>query len=447
MARRKKQSSALSLLADAYLALLMTVMVFACTGQGYLTLQNDKWTVFLFLTGGYVGLSILLWLEEVLTGLRAPSELKEAVRSASWVHRLMAVYLIWTLLSALLSPYGSAAWRGATRNEGALTIALYVLSFSLLSRFSRPKGWMLWALGVTVTLQSAICLLQLYGGNPLGLYPEGLSYFDAGKAYSGAFLGTVGNVDFLGSYYCLALPMLWAAVVRLKSSRRFLLLIPFALGFCVIVKMQVLSCFAGVLIGGAAALPFVLPAKEKTRRALGIGILALGAAAVLLLWFADFGDGAAHSLHLMLHGQIPGSVDSGRLYIWREVLLRARERLLFGFGPDTLSLAKIAPFERYDPDLNLLIQGGIDAAHNEYLNILFHQGIPALAAYLGALALALVSAWKQSRSSAAAAILTAAFLGYAVQAFFNISVCYVASLYWAVLGLLAGCGMIQAKGK
>ena len=437
MAQRKKRPSALTVLADAYLLLLMTLMVFAFSGKGYVSLQNDKWSVFLPLVGGYVALSILIWAEETIIGLRAPSELMEAMRSASWVHRLMAAYLVWTLLSALLSPYGAAVWLGATRNEGVLTIALYVFSFFLLSRFGRPKPWMLWVLGVTVTLQSVICLLQLRGGNPLGLYPEGVNYFDAGKLYSGAFLGTVGNVDFLGSYYCIVVPILLASLLRLRSPLRFALLLPLALSALVIVRMQVLSCIVGLGAGCVLALPVMLPigAKAKTRAALAI--LGAGALGLLLLFAVDLG-GPAGTIHRILHGDVPRSVDSGRLYIWREVLERAAKRPLFGYGPDTLSMAGIEPFRRYDPEQQKTLLGYIDAAHNEYLNIFFHQGIPALAAYLGALVAAAAAWWKRSTENGVAAILGAAALCYSVQAFFNISVFFVASLFWAVLALLVG---------
>ena len=76
----------------------------------------------------------------------------------------------------------------------------------------------------------------------------------------------------------------------------------------------------------------------------------------------------------------------------------------------------------------------IDVAHNEYLNILFHQGLPALGCYLAMLAM-LGWRWLHTRS-AAAAILGAGVLCYAVQALFGFSMCPSAPFFWAVLGLL-----------
>lgn len=76
---------------------------------------------------------------------------------------------------------------------------------------------------------SLCCLLslwQLAGGNPLGLYPNGLSYSDAGTAYSGAYLGTIGNTDLLAAVMCVAVPAFFYGAWKL---RRHWLLVPLAL--------------------------------------------------------------------------------------------------------------------------------------------------------------------------------------------------------------------------
>lgn len=425
-------------LSDCYLLLLMTVLVFAFSSGGYLNLMDAKWTVFLILSGGYVGLCLLLLLEETLVGQRRFSALPTAVRQSTWPRRLMAAFLVLTCLSALLSPYAKTAWLGGTRREGALAFGLYVCSFLLLSRFGRPKRWMAHVLAVTVALQAVLCILQLHGANPLSLYPQGVNYFDANKAYSGAYLGTIGNVDFLGAYFCLTLPILWVSLLRMKSPWRFAYLIPLALGVYVAARMWVLSCVVGLVLGGALSLPVVLPAERKTRRIVAICLLAAAVVAVLTVYLVDFG-GPLHAVHALLHGDVAGEIDSGRLYIWREVLRRVPERLLFGAGPDTLSLAEIAPFERYDDELGMMLYGKIDSAHCEYLNILYHQGVFALAAYLGGLLAALWTWVRAARKNSAAAILGTAALCYAIQAAFNISMYFTASLFWCALGLLDGC--------
>lgn len=76
-------------------------------------------------------------------------------------------------------------------------------------------------------------LWQLAGGNPLGLYPKGLAYSDAGTAYSGAYLGTIGNTDLLAAVMCVAVPAFFYGAWKL---RRCWLLVPLTL--CVTVSCQ-----------------------------------------------------------------------------------------------------------------------------------------------------------------------------------------------------------------
>ena len=86
---------------------------------------------------------------------------------------------------------------------------------------------------------SLCCLLalwQLAGGNPLGLYPKGLAYSDAGIAYSGAYLGTIGNTDLLAAVMCVAVPAFFYGAWKL---RRCWLLVPLTLCVTVSVRMNV----------------------------------------------------------------------------------------------------------------------------------------------------------------------------------------------------------------
>ncbi len=430
--------SAQEYLTDIYFALLMTALVFTVSEAGYMELSNAKWPVFLFLSAGYTGAVILLHLVELLRGECSVSRILNAVNNSSWMQRFLVLFLLFTLTSAALSQYPTEAWLGGSRKEGALTIGLYILSCLLISMHGRPKAWMVHLLAITVTAQCVICILQLRGGNPLHLYTAGMNYFDANQSYSGVYLGTIGNADFLGAYFCLVLPILWVSLMRMKTRWRFAYLIPLLLGLYVAARMWVLSCVVGVAVGFVIALPIVFPAEKKTRRQIALALMLAAFLALLAICLFDFG-GPFHALHALLHGQLPREIDSGRVYIWREVLRRVPEHLLFGTGPDTLSMAGIEPFRRFDEELGVMLQAGIDTAHCEYLNVLYHQGLLALMANLAALSAALWMWLRSARERPASAILGAAVLAYVIQAGFNISVFIPASLFWAVLGLLDGC--------
>ncbi len=96
--------------------------------------------------------------------------------------------------------------------------------------------------------------------------------------------------------------------------------------------------------------------------------------------------------------------------------------------------ASLPPFERFDAMRGVTIVAQIDVAHNEFLNILFHQGILALLAYFGAL-LSIAVRCLRSRSKRAAALGTAA-LCWCVQSLFGFSMFVTTPLFFFVLALL-----------
>lgn len=421
-----------------YAALMLTVFLFYFDGQGYQGISQAKFQMFLLLTGLYLAAMLFLLMDQLFTGQLKGCTPLALWKRTGWSQRLMAVYLALTWLSALCSPWLPATILGASRYEGALSITLYCLIFLLASACGEADRRLLAVLGASVTLFCVLCLVQLAGFNPFGLYPEGYGYADAGRAYSGAYLGTIGNVDLTAAFLSPAFPMLLYALIRLSGRSRWALLVPVILSGLVLVRMSVLAGLVGAGAGCLLSLPAAGARRPELRRKLAFavgGVLLAGLAAV---FFVDLGGELPHQLHLLLHGQADPSFGSGRLHIWGEVLSRVPEHPLLGAGPDTMLYAGIPPFTRYDPDLGYTITARIDAAHNEYLNILYHQGIPALAAYLGAL-VTLAAGWlRASPEDDGAAVLGAGVLGCCAQAFFGISSPLTTPLFFLVLGLLAG---------
>jgi O-antigen ligase len=226
--------------------------------------------------------------------------------------------------------------------------------------------------------------------------------------------------------------------MRLNGRGRFLLLIPLALSLFVLVKMSVMAGFTGVIGGGVLSLPVVLPVDKTKRKCLAFGVLALVIVSVCVLFLVDIGSGALHEAHEILHGNWSEEFGSGRIHIWKAVLEQIPSHFILGAGPDTMLNAELEAFTRYDEAAGAMFVAQIDTAHNEYLNILYHQGILALIAYL-ALLVSLAKAWIQrSEADGVAAMLGCGALCYCVQAFFGISTCMTAPFFWITLGLLDG---------
>ena len=390
---------------ETFLLLMVTLFPLFPGFKGYTQISEAKFVLFCVLCGGYAAVMLLLGLEGLLLGVVKPRSPLNMLKSSTWPQRLVLLYVLLSWVSALASPYFPQTVLGVSRWEGALTITLYGLCFLLVSV------------------------------NPLGLYPAGLSWFDAGTRYTGEYLGTIGNTDLLAAFLCLVIPVFWVALLRLRDRRRFLLLLPLALALFVLLRMRVLAGFVGVFLGGLIALPAVLPASKRTRRLLALGLALLLLLGLAALFFLDPGAGLLHELHELLRGHWDPAFGSGRLHIWSEVLRRVPERLLLGAGPDTMLLAELEPFTRLDEATGRTLVARIDVAHNEYLNVLYHQGLPALLCYLALLALLARCRLREARERPLAAMLGSAALCYALQAFFGFSTCIVSPLFWLALAL------------
>ena len=423
---------------EGWLLLMLTVFPLFCGFEGYSRISEAKFALFCILCGGYAGLMLLLGLEGLLIGAVKPVSPLALLKKSSWPQRFVLLYMAFTWVSALASPFFPDTVVGMSRYEGALSLTLYGLCFLLLSVWGKARARLLAALGGSVTLLCILCFLQLLGLNPLSLYPAGLNYYDAGVKYVGEYLGTIGNTDLLAAFFCLVIPVFWIALLRLRDRRRFLLLIPLALSLTVLLWMRVLAGLLGVFLGGLLCLPAVLPAGKRLRRGLAAAVLALLLLALAAFYFADAGAGLAHELHELLHGRGDPAFGSGRLFIWRQVWERLPARLLFGAGPDTMLAAGLAPFQRVDAATGRTVVAQIDAAHNEYLNVLFHQGLFALLSYLGLLLSLARRRLREARERPLSAMLGGAALCCCVQAFFGISTPITAPLFWLALALPEG---------
>ena len=246
MKQKKSKESVFTKLSYVFIVLMLTVFLFWFNSSGYGGITEAKLTVFNIICGGYVILMLILIPASLATEVISKQELKAYIRESTWVQRLLLIFLLLTVVSALISPYRSETWVGASRYEGVRTIAIYVLTAVFMSSFVKVKPWMAYLLGASVLCFSVISIIQLYGGNPFGLYPGDLSYFGAGVDYSGAYLGTIGNTDLVAGFLCVAITLLWVAVVRMKGKWRFALLIPPAAALFVLLKMswQVSSAYS-----------------------------------------------------------------------------------------------------------------------------------------------------------------------------------------------------------
>ena len=435
----KKQKAArkspYTLVTGGYLLLMATIFPLWFHKGGLTDISKAKANFFLILSAVYLFSLLFLFLGDLLHGKIRFSSVISAVRRFSWPQRFILFYLLFTLLSALLSDYSSVAWLGGSRGEGALCIAAYCLVFLCVSSFYEPNPLLLFGFGASVTVFCIISILQILGFNPFGLFPE-IGAANPFLHYGASFLGTIGNIDSVATFFCIAIPIFWVALLRLSGRLRLLLTVPLLLCLYLLWKISVAAGFLGVVLGGLLSLPVVLPVGTKVKKYMAWGIALLLAGCLVGAYFLDLPQEELHELHEILHGNFKNSYGSGRVFIWRRVLENFRYHLWFGTGPDTLSLTGVGERQLFNAAGEMTRVKLYDAAHNEYLNILYHQGIFALTAYLGALVFSAVHWLKNAAKDGACALLGAAALTYCIQAFFGISQPITAPYFWCVLATL-----------
>ncbi|MBQ6431747.1 MAG: O-antigen ligase family protein [Oscillospiraceae bacterium] len=420
---------------SVYVSLIFSFYLLFFDKNGLAAISKAKAVCYETLTLGYIAAILVLLLVHGVRRRLRQAEIKADLKRMPAAVWLILAYLLFTVVSACLSDYDTV-WRGGIRREGVLTISLYCVSFLLVSRFYRPARWHLYLFAAATTAFCAICVFQMLNINVFGLYPLGENFTPAD--YVDKFIGTIGNIDFTASFLCIAIPIFWCSILRLKDKQRFLLFLPLLLCLFVLWRISVAAGFVGILIGTLLSLVVVLPCGRTTRMILLISFAALLIAALIAVYFVRFKQTELREIHNILHGKIKDSYASGRVYIWRRTLRAVPEHLWFGAGPDTMSYAAFARQETAGGILKVF-----DAAHNEYLTILYHQGVFALLAYLGALGASFVQWIRQAKEHPVAAIAGAAAACYCIQAFFGISQLITSPFFWCVFAVLTN----AANGK
>lgn len=402
-----------------YVLLMGSFFLLAVSPLGYRNIAETKTAVFYALTGLYLAAVISF-------RLRSGKRLLPGGFDAGRL--LIAAYWLWSLISALCSPWKAAAFLGGGRCDGMVTITLYCAVFCALGASAGAKRLRLWILAAAAGVYCLIAVLQFMDLNPLRLYPEGMLWSGRETAYNGAFLSFTGNADLSASVLCLLFAVFWSCAA-LPNRRLYLL--PAAVCLGVLAASGIRGGLVGALGGLILCLPAALPLRRRRRAAIYALLAILFAALLLAVYLVPVG-GTAGELRALLRGQAEDSFGSGRVYIWKNVWRLVRERPLLGGGADTLGFRGIA-FEKTLADGSVL-RRPVDCAHCEYLNILVNQGAPALLLLLAAAVRTLVRAFRSE--TAAAGVLRAAFVSCLITAAFGISMPANSAYFWIVWGLL-----------
>lgn len=263
----------LGTLTQCYLAVMCSAALLLPGLSGY---QSTGRSAFLFCAGVstlYLAALVLMGAELSLTGGGRLKNLAAPLAAIRPARICFLLYAGWGLLSALLSPY-EGVWLGTARYEGLCFLLLCVAVYWAVSSYGRWDDRFLYLLGVVVGLNALLGVLQYAGWNPLGLFPQGVNYHDAFVLYNGRFLGTLGNVDLLGGFLCLTVPIFYGRYLVTGRKRA---LLPLGAGAFLLALAQVDAGYLGLAGALFLTIPLFYSRPGLWRRGMGsAGALLLG---------------------------------------------------------------------------------------------------------------------------------------------------------------------------
>lgn len=359
--------------------------------------------------------------------------------------KIFAVLIICEVISTALSISPRTAVFGLmARNEGILMLFSYYILFycGRMIQNEKIKGLLIKGFLTVAVIHRVYGLCQ---------------YFNIAEdfvldKYEIYISGLTGNPNFMGTLLVLAYGISLALFLYGEGAEeKILCFTANIIIFVTVLFTKTMSAYLAIFIefviftvysAAKSRRPGSLP-KDKT----AFSFLVLTAVVTgVALWVINrdtgnfiFNDLAENfkRLHTMLTGgEISESFGSGRFTIWKNTLTLVPSIWLWGVGADCFAFVYNAEFGFVNGQI-------IDKCHNEYLQILFTLGLPALACYISVyanVAKDLVSKIKntsQSRNTALYLGLFVRLIGFWVQAFFNISVIDVAPYFWILLGLAA----------
>lgn len=255
-----EESGLLCWITDKYIYTILLFYPLFVGFWGYTRLTASKYFFFAGLT--------LLWVLSLAVVLLIKKKKYKGV-SLGLVSLLILLYLFFCCLSALFSPHKGSVVIGEGRFDGLFTIILCCLVFFGVSSFSRMKTGYIYAMSASGLLCCAIAIIQLFGYNPLRLFPLDYSYYDAGLKYSSEFLGTIGNADLFSAFLCLLLPLNAAYYITSKKRPLLLLATLAPAGFCLL-ACRVSGGLLAVLCLALVSAPFLIISGSRLRRSLEV---------------------------------------------------------------------------------------------------------------------------------------------------------------------------------
>lgn len=327
---------------------------------------------------------------------------------------ILCIYVFLLLLSTLFSinPYISLVGAPAY-NEGLITIFLYIFLYQVTRKYYSYSNNHLHAIMISSFLLSIYGILQYLG-------------YDLTKTFmTGTVYASFRNPNYFAAYLVLVLPIPIFQYIKTRSW--YYLLLVSLLYFCLLAT-NTRGSWIGFFFALVTLFYFSFKLKYQTRRLVVILVLLV----IITIFFNIVNDGNTRARLLsifkdfrLVMQQSDGYENAGsqRILIWKYAIEFIKENPLLGTGIETFGLLTQEDF--------------IFKVHNEYLSIAQSSGIPSLLVYLAWLGYVIKRGIDLVPEKKIALPFLASVIGYATQAFFNVSVVAVAFIFWCFCGILS----------
>jgi O-antigen ligase len=312
------------------------------------------------------------------------------------------------------------------RWEGLAAIFCYMFIYLIASKYYTFSKKHLKYLIISSILIAIYGITQFYGYEIIKPEPRKINWIR--HSYS-----TIGNRNFLGSYLVLILPI---SMYYYISSKRLTYLV----SSCILYSCLLCTLTRGAWIGFGTLLLFFIYYifRYKINTKYLIALLAAFIIATYTINATSNGDllNRASKLKNDIANISSDNSGAGRIFIWRNALKLLPNKPILGSGPDTFGIVFM---DKFGDEVKTVLKSDLyfDKAHNEYLQQAITTGIPSMILYISFGLTILIRAHKNIKNNKLLIPLFCSILGYAVQAFFNISVVMVAPVLWALLGITA----------
>ncbi len=359
---------------------------------------------------------------------------------------LVGVYLILVAVSTIFSKYGirECILGENGRGEGVVTIFSYMATFLICMR-----GYKYINKTLKVGIIAAV-IVSIYGiiqaNTPIDIkLPFGTANSD------GVAEGTMGNQNFFASYICIFLPMV--CYYYLKTDKNSILILV-ALLFAALVYTTTLNAYTVFAIMFVLISAYVMYRNKNNEEILVKILLMVVIFIAIFIILNFFGNGIYAEEFLGLGDELENLVNSddefgtGRLRIWKRVVLAIKNNPVVGVGPDSLKMEFRDTRYHLEGNLDVLSCVIVDKAHCEYLHIAVTTGIPSMIIYLILIVLICKRLKKvviyvnnentKNENNLFITMILIGIVSYLAQAIGNVSVVQVAPAFWAILGIGAG---------